>query len=186
MNVWKESYPESLEALVLKAKEIAENTQHQLAAPNCKRLNELYQFENNKVRRQSALFNSSGYISNTKNNKLNEFRGLYIFGEEVDGIVTPVYVGISRTVFRRLRQHGWGKNHNECTFAYLMANEEHFNSKFINNREQFPQAELEASRTKVKSYKVVLHPVDNDYELYFLEVALSAILKTKWNSFRTH
>ena len=26
----------------------------------------------------------------------------------------------------------------------------------------------------------------NDYDLYFLEVAIAGILKTKWNSFRTH
>jgi hypothetical protein len=38
----------------------------------------------------------------------------------------------------------------------------------------------------LRNYKVALYPVLNDYELYFYEVALSGVFKTKWNSFRTH
>lgn len=38
----------------------------------------------------------------------------------------------------------------------------------------------------IRNFKVVLVNIENDYELYFLEVALAGIFKTKWNSFKTH
>ena len=38
----------------------------------------------------------------------------------------------------------------------------------------------------IQNYKVVLVEVQNDYDLYFLEVSLAGIFNTKWNSFKTH
>ena len=67
----------------------------------------------------SSLFSPNNYL--TKKDKArnckNELKGLYIMGQTSKNKVIPVYVGISRTIFRRIRQHGWGKNHNECTLA---------------------------------------------------------------------
>ena len=107
---------------------------------------------------------------------------MYVFGEEIDGKVTPVYVGISRTVYRRLRQHGFGKLHNESTLAYLMAKNE--NEELT--RASSSNSILEPKKEILRNFKVALYPVLNDYELYFYEVALAGILKTKWNTFRTH
>ena len=45
---------------------------------------------------------------------------------------------------------------------------------------------LEPKKEILRNFKVALYPVLNDYELYFYEVALAGILKTKWNTFRTH
>jgi len=118
-----------------------------------------------------------------KSKSNNEFKGLYFFGEKIGNEIIPVYVGISRTVYRRLRQHGWGKQHNECTHAYLMANKKNKNEK---NRAEFPDDLLEIERQKILSFNVFLYPVEQDYDLYFMEVALAGILKTKWNSFKTH
>ena len=42
------------------------------------------------------------------------------------------------------------------------------------------------AKTVIRNYKVVLVHIENDYDLYFLEVALAGIFKTKWNSFKTH
>jgi hypothetical protein len=112
--------------------------------------------------------------------------GLYIIGEKMNGEVIPIYIGISRTVYRRLRQHGWGKEHNQCTLAYLIANEEKHESKWANKRSLFPKTDLIEARDKVQNFRVVLYSVENDYDLYFLEVAIAGILKTKWNSFKTH
>jgi hypothetical protein len=93
-----------------------------------------------------------------------------------------VYVGISRAVFRRLRQHGFGKLNNEATLAYLMAKNE--NEEIT--RASCSNSILEPKKEILRNYKVALYPVLNDYELYFYEVALSGVFKTKWNSFRTH
>jgi hypothetical protein len=46
--------------------------------------------------------------------------------------------------------------------------------------------DLSAKKEVVRNLHVALIPVQEDYDLYFLEVALAGILKTKWNSFRTH
>lgn len=48
------------------------------------------------------------------------------------------------------------------------------------------EKELTSKKEMVRSFKVALFTVKKDYEIYFLEVALAGILKTKWNSFRTH
>src|SRR5690606_15651002 len=133
-------------------------------------------------------FSNLGYIPNIKSGKVksyNEFKGLYVFGKEVNNEIIPVYIGISRTVYRRLRQHGFGKLHNECTLAYLMAKHENTEIERATIHENF-QEELVKNKYKVSAFKVVLIPIKSDYELYFLEVSLAGILKTKWNSFRTH
>ena len=41
-------------------------------------------------------------------------------------------------------------------------------------------------KIKIREYKVCFIPIENDYELYFLEVAIVGILKTYWNNFKTH
>ena len=110
---------------------------------------------------------------------------MYIFGELVNNKIVPVYIGISRTVYRRLRQHGFGKLHNECSLAYLMAKHDNSQIEWATIHKDF-QEELISNRKKVGVFKVVLVPVEKDYDLYFLEIAIAGILKTKWNSFRTH
>jgi len=140
--------------------------------------------------RNKGLFNALGYTANinsktsqsNKNN--NEFKGLYVFGEEKNNGVEPVYIGISRrTVYRRLRQHGWGTKHNECSLAYLMAR---FDDKELMRATVDNDLHLVPKKAIIQSYKVALFSVENDYDLYFLEVALAGKFKTFWNSFRTH
>lgn len=109
---------------------------------------------------------------------------MYIFGEINNrGFFEPIYIGISRTVFRRLYQHTWGKKHNEATLAYLMAKSRLLH---LESRNSLLLSELEIEQEKIKTFKVVIVPEENDYNLYFMEVYLAGKLKTKWNSFRTH
>lgn len=185
MNYRKEPYPENLEILLKEADELAVTLQIELSKNSTPKLNDLYRVVKGKTIRQKEVFEHLGYFPNEvsgKSTKDNEFKGLYIFGEEIDNKVVPVYVGISRTIFRRLRQHGWGKLHNECSLAYLFTKE--LNSG--TSRNSVTHSELHPSKKQIRNFKVVLLAVENDYDLYFLEVALSGFLKTKWNSFRTH
>lgn len=196
MNYNKEPYPTDLQELLVLAKHIASEISHKLNDYNSPTLYDLY-MEMHKtcgarpeysVIRDKKAFGNLGYVPNIKSGKsksLNEFKGIYVFGKVDNNKVTPVYVGISRTIYRRLRQHGFGKLHNQCSLAYLMAKHDNSDIERATIHKKFDK-ELTSKKEKVKSFKVALFPVEKDYELYFLEVALAGILKTKWNSFRTH
>ena len=194
MNYNKEAYPTDLKNLLIEANSIASEITQKLNDKDCPRLCDLY-MEMHKtcganpeysVIRDKNSFEELGYIPNIKSGKSksqNEFKGLYVFGEEVDGAIIPIYVGISRTVYRRLRQHGWGKKHNECSLAYLKAR---FDDNELTRKNVDDKLHLRSKKKIIRSCKVVLIPEAEDYNLYFLEVAIAGILKTKWNSFRTH
>ncbi|SDI01622.1 hypothetical protein SAMN04488062_12026 [Flavobacterium omnivorum] len=182
MNYVQEKYPEGLDSLLKDADKAAISIVEKLNALNCKRVGDLYDIVNGKTTRNKKEFDELGYTANES----NEFKGLYIFGEEKDGRVIPVYVGISRTVFRRLRQHAWGKNHNECTLAYLKTRDKWKKEGKITDRASITNEDMTPAKKVIQNYKVVLHSVPKDYDLYFLEVVLAGKFKTKWNSFRTH
>lgn len=192
MNHWKETYPENLHDLLGNADKLALEILDKLNSDKCKKINELYFLSNNQIKRDIAKFNELGYTpnsylkSNNKSTEDNEFKGLYIFGEEVNCKIIPVYIGISRTVFRRLKQHAWGKKHNECTLAYLKTKEKGKNENIEIGRSTVTNEDMLPAKEIIQNYKVVLVPEKNDYDLYFLEVALAGKFKTKWNSFRTH
>ncbi len=192
MNKWNESYPENLHDLLCHADKLAIDILEKLNSDKCKRIQELYFLSNNKIKRDVAKFNELGYTpnsylkSNRKRTEDNEFKGLYIFGEEVNGKIIPVYIGISRTIFRRLKQHAWGKKHNECSLAYLKTREKGISENIKIGRSTVTNEDMLPAKEIIQNYKVVLVPEKNDYDLYFLEVALAGIFSTKWNSFRTH
>lgn len=190
MNIWKDPYNERLNDLIEESKSISKELKIRLNTIDCPTINELYLERNSRFNIQKHLFRQRGYFPNSflnlKMDVVNEFKGLYVFGEKSGDSIVPVYLGISRTVFRRLRQHGFGKKHNECTLAYILANHEHYQSKFNSGRAQMPTNLLSMEREKVRNFKVALYPVESNYELYFHEVAISGLLKTKFNKFKTH
>lgn len=177
-----EPYPENISDLLIYANEVAQTILIQLDSPNCKKVGDLYNVFNGKVIRNKKLFEELGYTPNES----NEFKGLYIFGEKIDDRVIPVYVGISRAVFRRLRQHAWGKNHNQCTLAYLKTRANWKKEGKLTTRATISNDDMDPAKKVIQDYKVVLWHVPKDYDLYFLEVILAGKFKTKWNSFRTH
>jgi hypothetical protein len=182
MNYNKEKYPENIADLLIYAGEVAKNILIQIDSTSCKKVGELYNVFNGKITRDKKKFEELGYSANES----SEFKGLYIFGEEIDGRVIPVYVGISRSVYRRLRQHAWGKKHNECTLAYLKTRHQWKIVGKKTDRATITDEDMLPAKEIIQNYKVVLIPVKNDYDLYFLEVALAGIFSTKWNSFKTH
>jgi hypothetical protein len=149
------------------------------------------------------------YEENMKPKKHTDFEGLYAFAElttskEVGGKEWVFrYVGISRNVMTRLKQHSWGNESNTATLAHLIAKQQELtdDERAIYSRKKKAEAmlktqiteKLEASRKRrrdnsVKQYKVVVFRLEDerDYSMYFHEVAVAGILRCYWNSFRTH
>lgn len=189
-----ESFPENLRLLTEESYEIAEFLRVKLNESNCPTLEDLYKIEKDKVLTNLSFFKQHGYGVNS-----NSLKGLYVFGKQDNGIVKPEYIGISRDIYRRLKQHGWGKTHNTATLAYLIADKEfrnafelsgqpfEFNVVSKNKRKDISNnADVQKAINLVKQFKVAIFPIDCDYKLYFHEVAIAGILKTKWNRFRTH
>ncbi|UFH45317.1 hypothetical protein LNP27_09235 [Flavobacterium galactosidilyticum] len=182
MNYKNEPYPQNLSDLLNLVDDVAKAILLQFNSSHCKKVGELYRTVNGKITRDKKEFDKLGYSPN----EVKEFKGLYIFGEEKDGCIIPVYVGISRTVFRRLRQHAWGKNHNECSLAYLKTKAKWKLEGKEATRATITNEDMDTAKTVIQNYKVVLYSIPEDYDLYFLEVILAGKFKTKWNSFRTH
>lgn len=112
---------------------------------------------------------------------IEERGGLYIFYEGTK----PVYVGISRKVVKRVKQHMCGKRHNEASLAYLIAKEKSGfggERKDMKDNEEFQQIK----RKMREEWKIRIIEVDDPYVRYFSEIYFAAKLKTCWNDFETH
>ncbi|WP_306642377.1 hypothetical protein [Sanyastnella coralliicola] len=193
MNYKLEPYPSNIHSLLTEAQSMSKEILKSLNFHDCPRIDDLYKKDNKgRIRRQVKMFEKLGIEPNSyltkkdlSKGKVNELKGLYVMGEFEDDKVKPIYIGISRTIFRRLKQHAWGKNHNECTLAYLMT--EHWDGGDQKvTRASVTDDMMEKAKKKIRTFNITFVPVENDYDLYFLEVALAGIFKTHWNSFKTH
>jgi len=160
--------PEDLKKIIDKCALDAKTLVNKLNQPECLKLGDLYTHGSGRtVKRKHAI--PKDWLSNNG----TEITGLYLFGEEVEnGQIIPLYTGISRTVFRRLRQHGWGKSKSEASFAYRLSNR---------NIDGLP-----AMQSKIKQLRVVVLPIKDDDELYISEFVVAKLLNTAHNEFRTH
>lgn len=135
---------------------------------------EMSAFTNNNTANRSMVFGES-----------RDFSGCYVLLEGQ----SPVYVGISRGVIKRLTQHVTGNSHYNASLAYRMAKEVMPHKKTRDEamaNMEFNRAFLQ-QREKLKSYYVAAIRIDNALELYLFEVYAAMRLGTgKWNSFRTH
>jgi hypothetical protein len=114
-----------------------------------------------------------------------DFAGSYVLIE--NGM--PFYVGISRSVLARLRQHTIGKSHFDASLTFSMAREK---TGWAGKRELamkepaflsvFADAQARLQRCQVATVKI-----ENDLEIYLFEAFAAIELDTcKWNTFRTH
>ena len=186
MNYNLEPFPTDITLLIQKCEIIILKIQERFSSPECLVVKDLY--HSDKGHKQKDFIQKLQVVCNNKKDnkskKDNEVKGLYVFGEaNQNGIIEPIYIGISRTVFRRLYQHTWGTMHNETTFSYLKA--KHF-SGYNGLRKDLPNELLTKQQEKIKNYRLVVIPEINDYDMYFMEVYIAGRLKTKWNSFKTH
>lgn len=187
MNAWNEPYPITINDLIQKCDRTVDSILSTLEGGEVKTLSDFYKSEKNETRRLKKVFENVGYKPNTKLSakakENNEIKGLYVFAEVLDNRTMPRYVGISGSIFRRLKQHGWGKLDNEATLAYLQAARR---LQHTDARKHLPYAEILAQQNIIRQYKVVIIPEIIDFDLYFMEVYIAGKLKTTWNSFRTH
>lgn len=119
--------------------------------------------------------------------KKNEVKGIYIFYKDD----VPQYVGISRKVLTRLKNHFLGTSHFQATLVYLMLRDKHdrLNGIYKEERAKLPlfQAEREQVQSEMRdNWKISIKPIEESYRLYMTEVLLACHLKTRWNSFETH
>lgn len=153
-------------------------------------IHDFYNDGNNKitknVRRINEIIDYNSVLSKKKNVK-NEVMGLYILHSSTD----QTYVGISRTIIRRLKQHFYGKKHNESTLVYMMAlekYEEENNTEYEGSRADFPYENYRDSihLEMRKNWKIEIIPETDSYKLYYMEIYIACKLKAYWNSFETH
>lgn len=158
MNYKKEKYPKKIEDVITKSKKTIANLKFKDAV----RLKDIY---SDKSLRE----------------KITSGSGLYIFVEKGK----PVYVGISRNVKFRLKQHGWGKIHNHATLAFLITEHE---LGYTTKKSKLSYEQVKSTQERLRNCGVitVAVPEDDPFLLYFMEVYISGHLKTKWNTFRTH
>ena len=102
---------------------------------------------------------------------------------------TPIYVGISRGVVKRLVQHLNYDSHYSASLVYRMASESYPHEMKRDQAmkdEQF-KATFFAEQNRLRKMKVAYIEINNDLELYIFEVFASMKLDTDtWNTFRTH
>src|ERR1019366_4684734 len=115
----------------------------------------------------------------------NDFTGCYVLLREGK----PFYVGISRTVVQRLRQHVTGNTHFDASLAYLMATTKtgHDMKRSDAMQDAAFRIAFEKARELLRDCSVAFIEIDNPLELYLFEAYCAMELDTcEWNTFRTH
>jgi hypothetical protein len=114
-----------------------------------------------------------------------DFSGCYVL---VDA-GTPIYVGISRTVIGRLRQHVFGKTHSDASLAYLMATKKapHEVTRSQAMRDMGFKTAFDDAQAYLRSLTCATIAIENPLELYLFEAFCAMELDTaQWNTFVTH
>jgi hypothetical protein len=117
--------------------------------------------------------------------KSTDFSGCYVLVHEEK----PFYVGISRTVVQRLRQHVTGNTHFDASLAYRMATKRtgHKMKRSDAMRDATFHTAFDEAQALLRDYAVAFIDIDNPLELYLFEVYCAMELDTcEWNTFRTH
>jgi hypothetical protein len=115
-----------------------------------------------------------------------DFAGCYIF---LDEVVRAIYVGISRRVLARLRQHLCGKTHFDASLAYGMA-EGRMPTK-LRRKEAMQDRSFkkvfDERQERLRRLQVAFIEIENDLELNLFEAFCAMEFDTsEWNVFRTH
>lgn len=101
----------------------------------------------------------------------------------------PVYVGISRGVLGRVRQHMLGRSHFDASLAYLIAQRRcPTKGKRSANMEKADfRVAFDEAQAYLRGLNVAADHIDNPLELHVFEAyAAMALGTSEWNSFRTH
>jgi predicted GIY-YIG superfamily endonuclease len=116
-------------------------------------------------------------------------RGCYVLLDQNQ----PVYVGISKHIITRLRQHVRGTDHLTATLVYRIAasNHPHGMTAAQAMKDSEFQSRFEEARQYLLSLYVSFVEIDNPLELYLFEPYCALELDTGieaggWNTFETH
>jgi hypothetical protein len=114
-----------------------------------------------------------------------DFSGCYVLVDDE----LPVYVGISRKVLSRLRQHVRGRTHFDASLAYRIAQRREptlGRRTAVMENQKFRRA-FEQAKAYLTTLSVSFVPIENPLELYVFEAYAAMSLRTyEWNTFRTH
>ncbi|MDB4655646.1 hypothetical protein OAE48_02255 [Flavobacteriales bacterium] len=156
-------------------------------------------FNRGKSREKLAEFigsiheNHNTHLSKKTDSK--DFPGLYIFAERKDDKLETAYVGISRMVIQRLKQHTSYSDKSSATWAYLMAKFPNGEKVPVTDKKdavQFKDKDALTAKIKeqqvemAKKYVVTYYPMDDNFLLHLAEPYVACALSAYWNSFETH
>lgn len=114
-----------------------------------------------------------------------DFSGCYVLLEAA----RPIYVGISRGVLQRLRQHVRGTTPFDASLAYRIAasRQPHNLTRSAAMTEAAFQAGFREAQAYLRGLQVAFLEIANPLELYLFEAFAAMELDTcEWNSFETH
>jgi len=135
-----------------------------------------------------SLFAESGVGPATLANRFKlpgDFAGCYV----LLGTPKPIYVGISRRVFHRLRQHVLGTTHYAASLAYRIASSRQSHALTRDDAMCDPafQTAFADAQHYIRGLSVAFIPIPNPLELYLFEAYAAMELDThEWNTFETH
>ena len=116
--------------------------------------------------------------------KTKDFSACYVLISDV-----PFYVGISRKVVQRLRDHVLGTDHWTASLAHMIAVKCCGYAGTRNRAGEDPDytEAFERAKSKLSEGSVALIEINDPVELYLFEVYAAMELDTsEWNSFATH
>jgi hypothetical protein len=138
-----------------------------------------------KISSQTFTCAGNGYKRTIKTLGLEkDFQGCYVFFEDE----TPMYVGISQNVVKRLCNHFNAANHYESSLVFKVACERGIiQSHRKDHKGQIYREEFEKALQRVQSWSVTFIEVPCHVSLYLFEVYVAMRYDTaKHNSFQTH
>lgn len=120
---------------------------------------------------------------------LRDFSGCYVLLENKQ----PIYVGISRGIIGRLKQHVCGRTHFDASLAFRIAIKKHPDQTIVKLSRSnamldplFGTSFAEA-QAYLRTLNVAYIEINNPLELYIFEPYCAIELDTnQWNSFETH
>ncbi|HKV05367.1 MAG TPA: hypothetical protein VJO53_09710 [Candidatus Acidoferrales bacterium] len=118
-------------------------------------------------------------------NRTDDFSGCYVLLHHAK----PFYVGISRGVVGRLRQHGTGTTHFDASLAYRIARERvtHKMTREAAMKDPVFRRAFEEAQQLLTRCTVAFIEIPNALELYLFEAYCAMELDTsRWNTFQTH
>jgi len=118
-------------------------------------------------------------------NVTGDFPGCYVLVENTK----PIYVGISRSVIKRLRQHVRGTTHFDATLAYKRASRAlpHGLTRAEAMKDTAFRERFDAEKKHLLRLNVAFVRIDNPVALYVFEPYCAMHYDTaEWNTFETH